>query len=101
MVDEKICDLKNGRVCEQLKNHEERIEKLEDTYSLMQKMDCRIDNVESAVSKVEKTVEKIDNKISAKVEEKGKKWDKFIDYVFYAVLACLLGYIAHQLGLKN
>lgn len=100
-MDEKICEIRNGQVCSQLKNHEERIEKLEDTYSLMQKMDCRIENVEGAVSKVEKAVEKIDNKISMKVEEKGKKWDKLIDYLFYAVLACLLGYIAYQLGLKG
>lgn len=100
-MDEKICEIRNRQVAEQLKNHEERIEKLEDTYSLMQKMDCRIENVEGAVTKVEKAVEKIDNKISMKVEEKGKKWDKLIDYLFYAVLACLLGYIAYQLGLKG
>lgn len=100
-MDEEVCKIKSKFVADQLKNHEERIEKLEDTYSLMQKMDCRIDNVESAVGKVEKTVEKIDNKISAKVEEKGKKWDKLVDYLFYAVLASLLGYIAYQLGLKN
>lgn len=99
-MDEEVCKIKSKFVTEQLKNHEERIEKLEDTYSLMQKMDCRIDNVESAVSKVEKTVEKIDNKISARTEEKGKKWDKLIDYIFYAVLAGLLAYISHQLGLK-
>lgn len=100
-MDEKICDIRNRQVSEQLRNHEERIEKLEDTYTLMQKMDCRIENVEGAVGKVEKAVEKIDNKISSKVEEKGKKWDKLIDYLFYAVLACLLGYIAYQLGLKG
>ena len=100
-MDEKICDIRNKQVSEQLKNHEERIEKLEDTYSLMQKMDCRIENVEGAVTKVEKAVEKIDNKITLKVEEKGKKWDKLIDYLFYSILALLLGYIAYQLGLKG
>ena len=100
-MDEKICDIRNGQVCNQLKNHEERIEKLEDTYSLMQKMDCIIENEEGAVSKVENAVVKIDTKLSVKVEEKGKKWDKYIDYVFYFVLAALLGYIAIQFGLKG
>ncbi len=99
-MDEKICDIRNKQVCEQLKNHEERIEKLEDTYSLMQQMNYRIENVEGAVVKVENTVEKINTKLSAKVEEKGKKWDKLIDYLFYFILALLLGYIAVQLGLK-
>ncbi len=100
-MDEKICDIRNGQVCNQLKNHEERIEELEKTYSIMQKMDFRMGKVEESVGKVEKAIDKIDSKITAKVEEKGKKWDKLVDYIFYAVLACLLGYIAYQLGLKN
>lgn len=31
---------------------------------------------------------------------KGKKWDKLIDYLFYAILGVLLSYIAYKLGLK-
>lgn len=92
-MDEKICEIRNGQVCEQLKNHEQRIEDLEKTYVIMQKMDLRMENVEGAVNK-------IDAKLTAKTEEKGKKWDKLIDYLFYFVLALLLGYIAIQLGLK-
>ena len=93
-MEEKICEIKSKQVADQLKNHEERIETLEKTYSIMEKMDLRMDNVE-------KNIEKIDAKISAKVEEKGKKWDKLVDYLFYFVLAALLGYIAYELGLKG
>lgn len=36
----------------------------------------------------------------AEVGSKGKKWDKLIDYLFYAILGVLLSYIAYKLGLK-
>lgn len=56
------------------------------------------------MGKVETAVDNIDKKLDAKVQEdskiKGKKWDKLIDYLFYAILALLLGYIAMNLGLK-
>ena len=32
--------------------------------------------------------------------EKGKKWDKLIDYLFYFIIAALLGYIIHRMGIK-
>ena len=93
-MEEKICEIKSKQVSDQLKNHEERITELEKTYSIMEKMDLRMENVE-------KSIEKIDDKLTAKTEEKGKKWDKLIDYLFYSVLALLLGYIAYSLGLKG
>lgn len=92
-MDEKICEIRNGQICEQLKNHEQRIEELEKTYIIMQKMDVRMENVEDSIKR-------IDKKITEKTEEKGKKWDKLIDYLFYAILAGLLAYISHQLGLQ-
>lgn len=76
-----------------LDEHEIRLDNLEKTYSIMEKMDYRMGNVE-------KTVEKMDKKLDEVDKEKGKKWDKLVDYIFYAVLGCLLGYIAVQLGLK-
>ena len=52
------------------------------------------------MGKVETAIDNIDKKLDEKQEEKGRKWDKFIDYIFYAVLGVLLGYIAIELGLK-
>ena len=88
-MNEEICRIKNEHVCEELRKHEERITELEKTYSIMSKMELRMGNVEEAVGR-------IDKKINEKAEEKGKKWDKLIDYLFYTVIAFLLGYI----GLK-
>ena len=77
--------------------HEEKIDKLEKTYSIMEKMDYRMGKVETAIEKIDN---KLDDKINEDSQNKGKKWDKFIDYIFYFVLALLLGYIATHLGLK-
>lgn len=74
-------------------DHDSRLDSLEKTYSIMEKMDFRMGKVESAV-------DKIDKKLDERQEEKVKKWDKFIDYIFYTILGLLLGYIAIQLGIK-
>lgn len=73
--------------------HDIKIQKLEDTYSLIQNVNYRIENVEE-------NIEKINTKLDENSNEKGKKWDKLIDYVFYFVLCALLTYISTKLGLK-
>jgi len=77
--------------------HDERLDSLEKTYSIMEKMDYRMGKVEQSVDKID---QKLDAKINETDKEKSKKWDKLIDYIFYAILGCLLGYIAVKLGLK-
>ena len=73
--------------------HEKRINNLEKTYQVMEKMEYRMDQIEN-------TIKSIDEKLDASSEEKGKKWDKLIDYLFYFIIAALLGYIIHQMGIK-
>ena len=92
-MDEKLCNERFNHHHEKLIEHEKRIDSLEKTYSIMEKMDYRIGSMENSVKEINK---KLDNNI----KEKGKKWDKLIDYLFYAILAALLGYIAIQFGLK-
>ena len=53
----------------EIEKHEKRITTLERTYSIMEKMDYR-------VSQIEKTIAEIDKKLDASYEEKGKKWDE-------------------------
>lgn len=77
----------------QLDEHEKKIEELEKIYTIMAKMDLRITSIENSVSG-------INSKMEAKDKEKGMKWDKLIDYLFYFILAALLGYVIHQLGIK-
>lgn len=77
--------------------HDTRLDNLEKTYSIMEKMDYRMGKVESAIEKID---QKLDSKVKEDSKEKGKKWDKLIDYLFYAVLGILIGYIAIKMGLK-
>lgn len=72
-----------------LDEQETKIENLEKTYSIMEKMDYRMGKVENAV-------ERIDTKLESNDKQKGLKWDKLIDYLFYAILAFAL----FKLGIK-
>ena len=92
-MDEKYIEERFKNTDKQLENHEKRLAKVEETYAIMQKMDLRVGNIE-------KSVETINSKLDGKTEEKGKKWDKLIDYIFYFVIAILLGLLVKKLGLK-
>lgn len=72
-----------------LDEHESRIDSLEKTYSIMEKMEYRMGNMEGSVDEIKTELK--NNK-----EQKGMKWDKLIDYLFYAILAFAL----FKLGLK-
>lgn len=77
---------------EKISEHDNRLDKLEDTYSTLQNLNYRM-------GKVENGVESINKKIDDSSKEKGKKWDKLIDYLFYFVIATILGYLAIKLGI--
>ena len=72
-----------------LDEHDEDIKELKNTYKIMEKMDYRMGNVENNVTEIKKEIQK-------GKEQKGMKWDKLIDYLFYAILAFAL----FKLGLK-
>jgi hypothetical protein len=59
----------------------------------MAKMDLRINSIENNING-------INEKLEVREQAKGMKWDKLIDYLFYFLLATLLGYVIHQLGIK-
>lgn len=71
---------------------ETRLSKLENTYGTLETMNYRIGEVEKTLNKVDRTLEEGQ-------QNKGKKWDKLIDYLFYFIIALILGYIANQLNL--
>lgn len=79
---------------EKFDNHEERITNLEKNTKILETMNYRIGSME-------KSIESINKKLDNKQEEKGKKWDKLIDYLFYFILAVLLSYICYSLGIKK
>ena len=92
-MDEKYIEERFKNIDKELENHEKRLAKVEETYTIMKQMDLRVSNIE-------KSVATIDNKLDSKTEEKGKKWDKLIDYIFYFVVSLLLGLLVAKLGLK-
>ena len=87
-----------------LEEAESRIDDLEKTYAIMQKMDYRIGRMEDSVDKINQKLDSNFQEIikakSQPVTEKSKKWDKLIDYIFYAVLAAILGLVFIKIGLN-
>lgn len=83
---------------------ENRIDELEKTYAIMQKMDYRMSNVEDNVKNIS---QKLDNNLQEIIatkhqsaNEKGKKWDKFIDYLFYAFVGAVMALVLSKIGLS-
>lgn len=79
-----------------LDDHDSRLDNLEKTYSIMEKMDYRMGQVETAVDKIDK---KLDAKVNETDKEKGKKWDKLVDYIFYTVLGAIMLLVLAKVGL--
>lgn len=86
-------DARSKSNTKRLDEHETRLCNLEKTYSIMEKMDYRMGNVESNVDKINSKLEEVTN-------SKGKKWDKLVDYLFYFFIATTLGILCFKLGLK-
>lgn len=55
---------------------------------------------EEKISDIENQISSIKANQTAQSEKKGAKWDKLIDYIFYAFVAVLLGLLVAKLGLK-
>lgn len=83
---------------ERLNNHEKRIETLESSTSDIKTVVYRLDTMDKRLDTMEG---KLDLALKKDTEEKGKKWDKFIEYIFYAVVGILIAYIAYNLGIQK
>ena len=83
---------------EKLENHEKRIESLESNTSDLKTLIYRIEVLEKKIATMNNN---LDLALKKDDEDKSKKWDKLIEYIFYAVLGLLLGYIAYKTGFKN
>ena len=79
---------------EKFDNHEERISNLESSTKILETMNYRIGQMET-------TIKSINTKLDTKEDEKGKKWDKLVDYIFYFIVALILSYVAYKLGIKQ
>jgi hypothetical protein len=90
-VIERLVAVEEGRKSntKRIDEHDEQIKELQNTYSIMEKMDYRMSNVEDNVSEIKTEIQKGE-------EQKGMKWDKLIDYLFYTILAFAL----FKLGLR-
>ena len=83
---------------------ESRIDDLEKTYAIMEKMDYRMGRVEDSVDKISQKLDSNYKELMStknqNTNEKSKKWDKFIDYLFYAIVGAVIVLALTKIGLK-
>lgn len=79
-----------------LDDYDSRLDNLEKTYSIMEKMDYRMGQVETAVDKIDK---KLDSRANEADKEKSNKWDKLVDYIFYTILGAIMILVLSKVGL--
>ena len=82
---------------EKIVNHEDRITNLEKIYVIMAKMETTMKNIQSDNVEMKEDIKKIKSSQVEETSKKGMKWDKLIDYLFYAILA----YCLYKLGIKK
>lgn len=73
-----------------INDHEERIKNLEKIYVVLAEVKTTVNNIQNDVIGIKK-------KQNEETQQKGMKWDKLIDYIFYAILA----YCLYKLGIKK
>ena len=83
---------------EKLNNHEKRIENLENNTSDLKTLIYRIEVLEKKIVTMNNN---LDLALKKDDEDKSKKWDKLVEYIFYAILGILLSYIAFKTGFKK
>lgn len=79
-----------------LDEHDRQLKELTNVYVALTKMDTKVANVETDVSEIKTDIKGLKSSASEPTKEKASKWDKLIDYLFYAILA----YALIKLGLK-
>lgn len=86
---------------EKLEDHETRIKTLEKLYTIMGKMEISLKNLQNDVGEMKTTTQanfnNINKKLNEETEQKAFKWEKLIDYLFYALIA----YCLYKLGIKK
>ena len=82
---------------DKITNHEDRIKNLEKIYVIMAEMKIAINNIKTDNVEIKDDIKKIKTNQYEESNKKGMKWDKLIDYLFYAILA----YCLYKLGIKK
>ena len=79
-----------------LDDHDKDIEELRKNQSILENMSYRMGKVEESTEKINTKIDELNAKTNEPNKQKAVKWDKLIDYLFYAILA----YALFKLGLK-
>lgn len=92
MANDKEHESYNRRLAE----HDEHLEKLDNTYVLLERLTSSVNNLSSGVGELKVAVQGVDKRVAALENEPADKWKKtsfeIIKYVVLAILGVVVGY---------
>lgn len=84
---------------ERSKSNAHRIESLEHSYDVLNRLATSMEVMAEKQEQVATTVDKLDGKVTALEGKPGKRWEGLVDKIIWAVFAAVIGFMLAQIGL--
>ena len=86
-------DTEHGSFRRRLDEHDEKIEKLQQTQILLERLTNAVNNLTTGMGEVKATVQRVDTRVAALEQEPADKWKKATWKVAELLLAAIVGAI--------
>lgn len=86
-------DTEHKSFCRRLDEHDEKIEKLQQTQILLERLTNAVNNLTTGMGEVKATVQRVDTRVAALEQEPADKWKKATWKVAELLLAAVVGAI--------
>lgn len=84
-------ETEHGSFRRRLDEHDEKIEKLQQTQILLERLTNAVNNLSNGVGELKNTVQRVDSRVAALEQEPADKWKKITWEIIKAVVMAVVG----------
>ena len=85
-------ETEHGSFRRRLDEHDDKIERLQQTQILLERLTNAVNNLSTGVGELKTTVQRVDSRVAALEQEPADKWKKVTAKVLELILAAAVGY---------